>query len=165
MTASFKIICSSALVASIFLSSCASIVSKSNWPVSVQSEPSGVEFIVKKADGTVISNGKTPQIVSLNSGNGFFRPGKYIIETKNRGKVTGSQEVTASINGWYFGNVIFGGLIGLVIVDPLTGAMYRLPETVTVSGGQKLMANNAQSLTIASINTLSQAQRSKLVRI
>lgn len=151
-------------ITSLVLSNCASIVSKNSWPVSIQSQPSGVEFLVKKADGTVISNGKTPQIVTLDSGAGYFKSGKYIVETKSRGKVVGSQELTASINGWYFGNILFGGLIGMVIVDPLTGAMYRLPETVTLNG-QKLAANSSQSLTIASIDTLSQAQRSKLVRI
>jgi hypothetical protein len=151
-------------ITTLVLSNCASIVSKSSWPVSVQSQPSGVEFLVKKADGTVISNGKTPQIVTLNSGAGYFKPGKYIIETKNRGKVVSAQELTATINGWYFGNLGFGGLIGIVIVDPLTGAMYRLPETVTL-GGEKLVAKTPNSMSVASIDTLSQAQRSKLVRI
>ena len=31
------------------------------------------------------------------------------------------------MNGWYIGNILFGGLIGFLIVDPLTGAM--LPPT------------------------------------
>jgi hypothetical protein len=153
-------------ITSLVLSNCASIVSKNSWPVSIQSQPSGVEFLVKKPDGTVISNGKTPQIVTLSSGAGYFKPGKYIIETKNRGKVVSTQEITANINGWYFGNLLLGGfgLIGMVVVDPASGSMYRLPETVTLSG-QKLAANTPQSLTIASIDTLSQEQRSKLVRI
>jgi hypothetical protein len=30
------------------------------------------------------------------------------------------------VDGWYFGNLLFGGLIGLLIVDPATGAMYKL---------------------------------------
>jgi len=30
------------------------------------------------------------------------------------------------VNGWYFGNILLGGLIGMLIVDPATGAMYRL---------------------------------------
>lgn len=33
-------------------------------------------------------------------------------------------------NAWYIGNIVFGGLIG-IIVDPITGAMYKLkPEDV-----------------------------------
>src|SRR5436305_14092712 len=34
--------------------------------------------------------------------------------------------VHATINGWYFGNLAFGGVIGMLVVDPLTGAMYTL---------------------------------------
>jgi hypothetical protein len=32
----------------------------------------------------------------------------------------------SSVSGWYFGNLAFGGVIGMLIVDPLTGAMYNL---------------------------------------
>jgi len=34
--------------------------------------------------------------------------------------------VKLTVDGWYFGNVLFGGLIGILIVDPATGAMYTL---------------------------------------
>ncbi len=36
------------------------------------------------------------------------------------------------LDGWYFGNLIFGGLLGILIIDPATGAMWRLDETFTV---------------------------------
>ena len=32
------------------------------------------------------------------------------------------------MNGWYLGNIIFGGLIGALIVDPATGAMWTFKE-------------------------------------
>jgi len=35
-------------------------------------------------------------------------------------------DLECSVNGWYFGNLFIGGLIGMLIVDPATGAMYRL---------------------------------------
>ena len=34
----------------------------------------------------------------------------------------------ADLNGWYFGNIVFGGFIGLLIVDLVTGAMYRIHD-------------------------------------
>jgi hypothetical protein len=41
-------------------------------------------------------------------------------------------KIKSKIDGWYFGNLIFGGLIGLVIVDPLTGSMWTLsPRELT----------------------------------
>jgi hypothetical protein len=40
----------------------------------------------------------------------------------------------STLSGWYFGNILIGGLIGLLIVDPLTGAMYDLePENIEQS--------------------------------
>lgn len=41
--------------------------------------------------------------------------------------------LSADISGWYFGNILFGGLIGMLIVDPATGAMWKLPENVNAS--------------------------------
>ena len=35
--------------------------------------------------------------------------------------------VDANVNGWYIaGNLVFGGLVGYLVVDPLTGAMWTL---------------------------------------
>ncbi len=34
--------------------------------------------------------------------------------------------VDTKVGGWYIGNFLFGGLIGLLIVDPATGAMWTL---------------------------------------
>lgn len=31
-----------------------------------------------------------------------------------------------TLNGWYAGNIFLGGIIGFLIVDPATGAMYKL---------------------------------------
>ena len=38
-------------------------------------------------------------------------------------------QIQGKLDGWYFGNLLFGGLIGMVIVDPITGAMYRLEKS------------------------------------
>jgi hypothetical protein len=34
------------------------------------------------------------------------------------------------MDGWYLGNIVFGGLVGLLVVDPLTGAMWKLDPTM-----------------------------------
>ena len=36
------------------------------------------------------------------------------------------QQVSSSLNGWYWGNILVGGLIGMLIVDPISGAMYEI---------------------------------------
>ena len=37
----------------------------------------------------------------------------------------------SEVDSWYFGNILFGGLIGMLIIDPATGAMWKLPENVS----------------------------------
>lgn len=36
----------------------------------------------------------------------------------------------ANLNPWYFGNLLFGGFIGFLIVDPATGAMWKIEDTM-----------------------------------
>jgi len=154
-----KITLSLAIGLPLLFASCASIVSKKSWPVSIQSEPAGVDFVITRYDGTPVTSGKTPKAVTLDSG------ASYLIKTMHKGKVTGEQELTATLNGWYWGNFVIGGPLGLFVVDPLTGAMYKLPKEVTVSGGKTVALEKKGSLTIASIETLTPEQRQQLVRL
>ncbi|OAT60926.1 hypothetical protein M993_00400 [Obesumbacterium proteus ATCC 12841] len=40
--------------------------------------------------------------------------------------------IKASANGWYIGgNILFGGLIGWLVVDPFNGGMYSLSPKET----------------------------------
>jgi len=122
-------------------------------------------YVVTDAKGGVISQGITPSDVTLNRSSGYFKPGKYTIEIKKGGKVVSKEIVTASLNGWYFGNILVGGVIGMLVVDPLSGAMYRMPESITVNTTSVATANQSPDLQIVDISTLTAAQRAKLVRI
>lgn len=102
-------ISSSVVLASIVLAGCASIVSKSEYPVAVTSNPTGAEFVVKRSSGLPIASGVTPATITLSSSEGYFKPAKYTIEFKRKGVVQ-SVPLTAKINGWYFGNLVFGGI-------------------------------------------------------
>lgn len=119
-----------ALLPCLLLANCATIVSKSQYPVSISSNPAGATVKVKNTQGEVIHQGTTPTLVTLKSSSGYFKPAKYQFEFSRKGQTPKTVEVTAGLNGWYFGNVVFGGLIGLVFVDPATGAMWHLDEKV-----------------------------------
>jgi hypothetical protein len=141
-------------------------VSSQQKPTSIDSVPSKLAYRVSDANGAVVSQGVTPSQVTLNRSSGYFKPGKYTIEIKKGGKVVGKETISAGINGWYLGNVVIGGLIGLIIVDPLSGAMYRMPESVTVNTTSTAAASPLNStLQIVDISTLTSEQRGKLVRI
>ncbi len=150
------------------LSNCASIVSKSNWPIAVTSNPSGLQFSVTNRDGRVIHQGITPSTITLPSGAGYFRGERYTITTSRNGKNVGSATIVASLNGWYVGNIVFGGLIGLLIVDPVSGAMYALPKQVHVAGAYSSLSApqpSAQGLEVVSIDSISASLREQLVRL
>ncbi|MGK0464326.1 MAG: hypothetical protein ACJAT5_000738 [Lentimonas sp.] len=127
------------IVSTIFLSvmllfaGCASIVSKSNWPVNVSSNPEGAEFYITNSYGTKIYSGKTPTNVFLDSKKGYFKGEKYKLHFAKDGYGSLIYELNTGLNGWYIGNIVFGGLIGFLIVDPLTGAMYKLDDQVNVT--------------------------------
>jgi hypothetical protein len=160
-------IISASVLSLFFLSSCATIVSKSNWPVTVNTNPQGMDFVVSKTSTSeFVSQGKTPQQVILKSGSGYFKPESYRFDLKKGSKTIASQEITAGFNGWYVGNIVFGGLIGLVIVDPLTGAMYKFPESINlIVPSIASVDNNGRTLKFVAIENLTSEQRKQLVKI
>lgn len=127
------LVLSLALFAGIALSSCASIVSKSDWPVTISSNPAGAMIKVIDEDGDVVHTGVAPFSVTLSARDGFFTKADYDVEATLAGHNTAHSRMSAKINGWYFGNIIFGGLLGLLIVDPATGAMWKLTDKFTVN--------------------------------
>lgn len=76
--------------------------------------------------GDTILKTKTPYTATLERSAGFFQPAKYKVKLTKDGYLPYEQQIQANINGWYFGNIIFGGALGVLIVDPLTGAMWSI---------------------------------------
>ncbi len=152
--------------ASLLCSNCATVFNRTTQPVRVASNPSGMTYKVTDKDGVVVGNGTTPGEIRLDTSPSYFVPAAYTFTFSRNGKVVGSQMLTARVSGWYAGNILIGGLIGLVIVDPLTGAMYTLPNDVNF-GGQPVasVSHDAGQLQFASIDELDEVQRARLVRL
>ena len=75
--------------------------------------------------GQVVYRGSTPTVVNLEKKRGYFSGKDYIITIAKSGYRNQTILVKTRPNGWYLaGNLLFGGLIGYLIVDPLTGAMW-----------------------------------------
>lgn len=159
-----------AIVAVLFLTtSCASIVSTSNWPIQIGSNPPGADVsITDLKEGKHIFVGKTPTTLTLSSKHGYFTGKNYKLDMSMAGYVPQSVEITSDLNGWYIGNLLFGGLIGLLIVDPLTGAMYRLnPRDINLvlQKSTASIPNDQMALKILSIDDVPQHLRGKLVQV
>lgn len=83
------------------------------------------------SEGQILFSGKTPISVDLNAGDGYFRSAQYVITFEKEGYQTAKRNIKSTIDGWYFGNILFGGFIGLLI-DPATGAMWKIDQDVYI---------------------------------
>lgn len=99
---------------------------KSSYPLSINTNPTGAYIRITDQKGQNIYNGESPAKILLKSSNGYMKSVSYSIDISYPGYKSLNIQVSSKINGWYWANIAFGGLIGMLIVDPLTGSMYKL---------------------------------------
>ncbi len=105
------------------VSGCASIVGGgSKQTLNVDSNPKGANIflghVVKGAVVDLVDTGKvTPTMIDIPRSDGA-------IVLKKTGYKDAGVTLTKTINGWFFGNIILGGLLGSSI-DSSTGAMNK----------------------------------------
>jgi hypothetical protein len=121
-----RLILTGSVLSSILLSSCASIVSKSSTNVNIQGTP-GADVIVKDRKNNTVFQGVIPCTVNLKNAAGYFQKGIYTFDV-SKGTEKQTQTITASMNPWYAGNLCFGHFLGFFLIDPLTGAMYKIEQ-------------------------------------
>lgn len=120
------------LLPTLLLCGCASIVSSRNYPVTLETFPPGKEVVVKDDAGKILYKGGTPMTVTLPASDGFFSGAEYSVAIVKEGKTVAQTQLSASVDPWYVGNILFGGLIGLLLIDPATGAMWKLDDHIMV---------------------------------
>lgn len=154
------------LVPVVCLTGCATIVGKDVFPLTINSNPDGANILIVDEKGKKMFTGTTPSTVTLAAGESYFHAKTYAITFSKQGYADQYATVKATLSGWYFGNILFGGLIGILIVDPISGKMWKLQPDVTANLTQKLSMNQEQP--ILKIMTLSQVPdnlKKYLVRI
>ena len=116
----------SVALAALCSSGCASIVSRSKYNIPIYSNaPTRVEIHNR---GKYVTTVNAPSIVTLSSKSAFFVPSSYTFTFKRDGYGDVEKTRRAYLDGWYIGNLVFGGVLGFLLVDPDTGAMWRLDE-------------------------------------
>jgi len=118
-------------ILTLFLSSCASMMHGPNQTVEFRSQPSGAKITIDGKD-----YGKTPQSISLKrkGREKGDEPGKqmYDVSIALDGYYPHEFKIKREMDTWFLGNLIFGGLIG-IIVDASSGSMYKLtPNQINV---------------------------------
>lgn len=143
------------------LTGCASIFNGSTQAVTIHSAPQeGASVTVTNRAGHAVHNGTTPLTLTLARGAGYFKGESYTIRLKKDGFADKEITITPTVSGWYIGNILFGGLIGMLGVDPATGGMYVFPDSVTGSLDPAAAKSSSlpATLMIVSTDTLSEAQ-------
>jgi hypothetical protein len=126
--------CVVALITVVSFAGCASIVAGSDQKISIASDPSEATVKVLDAKGMTVFDSHTPAVAILKKGDGYFKGASYRIRIEKQGYKPQEVVLQSGLNaGWYLlGNLLIGGLIGWLIIDPLTGAMWSLsPERVS----------------------------------
>ena len=155
-------------LAALASSGCATIVARSSQEITITSVPEGAAVKINNKGGAAVHSGNTPMTVSLKKGRGYFKPERYTIHLEKDGYHVRDIVVQGEVNGWYFGNVLFGGLIGLLAVDPATGAMYTLKPkevTSTLEALKVTRTDGGQTLTVILVEDVPKELVGQLIAI
>lgn len=114
------------MAAMLLCSSCASIFSRGSYTIPIRSEPSGAIYRISDRKGRVVKEGTTPDQVLLKAGGGYFRRAIYRVDLSMKEREHAGALLTARVDGWYWANFLFFPMVGMLIVDPISGSMYTL---------------------------------------
>src|SRR3989338_4181214 len=84
--------------------SCATIISGTRQKVGISSDPVGASVTIDNQN-----QGRTPLIVRLD------RDDNHIVKIDLHGYQPYQTTLNKKLNGWLFGNILFGGVIGIII--------------------------------------------------
>ena len=106
--------------------------------------------------------------VSLEPKKGYFSGQSYNVRVELKGYRTAELVIRPELSGWFFGNLIFGGPLGLLIIDPLTGSMWNLaPNKIeqSLSAEQATLIKNSEGFVVALFDQTTESERANMQRI
>lgn len=139
------------VLGSVILSSCATICNRATT-TTITSNPSGANLTITDKNQAVVFKGVTPATVQLKASDGYFKSATYTLAVTKKGHPSQNVELRAEMSGWYLGNVVFGGLVGLLIVDPASGKMWRMPDDYSVNLSPVATLDNGSGRKLAVID-------------
>ena len=117
------------LLAMVMLSGCASIVAGGDRKISIRSTPTDAAASIQDRESKqIVHKGQSPMIVPLSTRGGYFKSKQYDVTISKDGYNAKTINIDSFLSGWYAGNIILWpvAVIGGLIIDPLTGAMWSL---------------------------------------
>lgn len=123
---------------------CATIVSGRTQDVMIRSNPSGAKVTIDE-----VVSGTTPMVANL------LRKKRHQVSITKNEYTEVTQATTRGFNWWYIGNILFGGIIGL-IVDPITGSIFDIEPAeinVTLPKEEPTVVSPAATAALSATNT------------
>jgi hypothetical protein len=154
--------------ACLVLTGCATIVHGGPRSIPVASSPPGAKVSIYDRSNTLVMTNTTPFVAQLPPGYKYFKGQSYRLVFEMPAHASAEVKLYSTVSGWYFANIVFGGLIGMLIVDPITGAMFNLQpdkieQSLTDSQAQVIRSGNGLLVVLASQAT--ERERAEMVRV
>jgi len=147
------------------LPGCATILSGSKNTVDIRTDPPAADIVILDRKGQEVFSGKSQAVVRLKTGAGYFVPAVYTVKINAPGYQERVVRIRSTINGLYFANIFIGGALGMLIIDPATGAMWKLKDIAIDEKLDKPNTSTSIKLQITDIRNLSEEQKHSLVKI
>ena len=116
-----------ALAILLFQTGCATLTKSHTQSVTVTTDPPGALCVLQREGKTIAAVNPTPGTVSVEKDKDPIH-----VECAKHGYLDSVGELSSEFEAMTFGNIIFGGLIG-VGVDAVSGAMHEYPPLVTIT--------------------------------
>ena len=134
------------------LSGCATIVSGRKTEVTLDNSGGATYFSVLDNNNRVIDSGVTPKQVTLKTTQTWLTPAKYHVVYASQDGVE-QYNLNAGFNWWTAGNIVIGGVPGIVI-DAATGALWKLqPQVIGHVPQQRVVSNENQGAALVAAHT------------
>lgn len=147
-----------ALLVAALLTGCASIIHGSRQDVRVMSSPSGAVVRVNLNNQATT----TPGVLTLNR-----KEIGYVLTFEKQGYKPVEISLRRTVDGWLFGNILFGGLVGIVI-DFASGSAYKLTpdevSTVLAEMHASIKQNKGDLLVVVDLERLPKQARERIAR-
>lgn len=128
-------------VSMLAVAGCASIMHGTSQKIGISSTPTRASVSI---DNKPLGN--TPVFADLK------RKEEHVVTIEMPGYEKAQLTITKSVSGWVWGNIVFGGIIGLA-VDAIDGGLYNLsPEQLNAelrASGSKVSATDEGILVVA----------------
>jgi hypothetical protein len=150
------------------ITGCATIVHGGPRPISVASTPEGATVTIYDRSNALVQTSTTPFVAQLPTKSGYFKAPAYRMVFEMPGYAPAEVNLDSSVSGWYWANIAFGGLIGMLVVDPLTGAMYNLkPEKIEqpLSSAQAQVIRAGKGMLVVLASQATEHERAEMVRV